>query len=317
MAGATRDARLSVGAAGMPGAASAALGDLLRGTRERRGLSLEQIARETKIPTRYLAALEHGDLAALPGGTYTRGEVIAFATAVGLDKRLALEHLDRSLHPVRLPAAAASEDDPPGRGASTNHSIASIAAIAAIAIAMTAWAAREFNARKQQQQPVVVEHAPSSSTGSPPAADIKPADRVQPAAALPRPSSPSSASVSSGTVSRTSQRDAALPQSASALAAAVAADSTRDGRAPAADDESSAAAPVPATARRLTIVTDPPGARVTVDGIGRGSTPVTINNVLPGTKQIRVTLSGYASVERTVQTPASGSARVVIPLHGQ
>ena len=39
----------------------AALGELLRRARERRGLTLRQIANETKIPERHLEALERGN----------------------------------------------------------------------------------------------------------------------------------------------------------------------------------------------------------------------------------------------------------------
>ena len=36
------------------------------------------------------------------------------------------------------------------------------------------------------------------------------------------------------------------------------------------------------------MVTDPPGARVIVDGIGRGTTPVTIRYLAAGEKRVRV-----------------------------
>src|SRR5262245_1398092 len=75
----------------------AAFGDFLRDARERRGLTLQQISSETKIPWRHLDALEHGRLNAVPGGTYRRGEIRAYAEVVGLDKKLALARLDRAL----------------------------------------------------------------------------------------------------------------------------------------------------------------------------------------------------------------------------
>ena len=45
-----------------------AFGDFLRSARERRGLTVQQIANETKIPRRLLESLEHGDLGAIPSG---------------------------------------------------------------------------------------------------------------------------------------------------------------------------------------------------------------------------------------------------------
>jgi hypothetical protein len=48
----------------------------------------------------------------------------------------------------------------------------------------------------------------------------------------------------------------------------------------------------------LEVITEPPGAHVTVDGIGWGVTPVTIRHLPPGSKRVRVTWDGHASTER-------------------
>ena len=56
-----------------PGATS--LGESLRRARERRGLTLEKVARETKIPQRHLEALEHDNLTAFPSTFYQRAEI--------------------------------------------------------------------------------------------------------------------------------------------------------------------------------------------------------------------------------------------------
>ena len=76
---------------------SVAFGDFLRQARERRGLTLQQIARETKIPFRHLDALEHGNLSDVPQGIYRRAEIRAFAQSVGLDQSVALAELERAL----------------------------------------------------------------------------------------------------------------------------------------------------------------------------------------------------------------------------
>lgn len=66
---------------------------------------------------------------------------------------------------------------------------------------------------------------------------------------------------------------------------------------------------------QLQIVTEPPGARVTVDGVGRGITPVTIRHLPPGTKRVRVTKDGYAGAERVVSFGQNEAGRTVhIPL---
>src|SRR5687767_14226129 len=80
-------------------------GEWLRRTREARGLSLDDICRETRIPRRNLAALELGHLE-VPPTFYQRAAVRAVAKAVGVDERLALERLDSAITPIlRLPTA--------------------------------------------------------------------------------------------------------------------------------------------------------------------------------------------------------------------
>ncbi len=61
------------------------LGDVLRAAREAKGIDLARVERETKIRTRYLSALEHGDYAELPGVVYTRGFLRNYGTFLGLD----------------------------------------------------------------------------------------------------------------------------------------------------------------------------------------------------------------------------------------
>jgi hypothetical protein len=51
----------------------------------------------------------------------------------------------------------------------------------------------------------------------------------------------------------------------------------------------------------LVVTTEPAGARVTVNGIAWGVSPVTIRHMPPGDKRIRVTKEGYASQERVLR----------------
>ena len=60
-------------------------GRKLREARERRGLSLRQIASATKISLLTLEALERNDVARLPGGIFSRAFVRSYALEVGLD----------------------------------------------------------------------------------------------------------------------------------------------------------------------------------------------------------------------------------------
>lgn len=58
----------------------------MRQAREAAGLTLEDVAMQTRVPLRHLASLESGDYDALPGTTYCAGFARAFARVVGMDE---------------------------------------------------------------------------------------------------------------------------------------------------------------------------------------------------------------------------------------
>jgi cytoskeletal protein RodZ len=62
------------------------VGEQLRVAREEKGLSLEDVAAQTRIPLRHLASIETGDWENLPAATYTVGFAKSYASAVGLDR---------------------------------------------------------------------------------------------------------------------------------------------------------------------------------------------------------------------------------------
>lgn len=76
------------------------VGPLLRAAREAKGLSLEQVASETRISRRHLEHIEAGELEALPGRTYAIGFARTYAKTVGLDPEevvsIAREEFDRA-----------------------------------------------------------------------------------------------------------------------------------------------------------------------------------------------------------------------------
>lgn len=61
------------------------IGRSLREARTRRGLSLEDVARETRIRPRYLSALEEEDFHLLHGDAYAKGFLRGYAEFLGLD----------------------------------------------------------------------------------------------------------------------------------------------------------------------------------------------------------------------------------------
>jgi len=66
-------------------------GRKLREARERRGISLRQIAAATKISMGVLEALERNDISRLPGGIFSRAFVRSYATEVGLDPEATIQ----------------------------------------------------------------------------------------------------------------------------------------------------------------------------------------------------------------------------------
>lgn len=61
------------------------IGATLRNARERRGLSVEELAAITRITVPVLRALERNDFDKVPGGIFARGFIRSYAREVGLD----------------------------------------------------------------------------------------------------------------------------------------------------------------------------------------------------------------------------------------
>ncbi|RIV85039.1 helix-turn-helix domain-containing protein [Aurantiacibacter zhengii] len=80
--------------------AAATAGAKLRAARERKGLTLEQVASETRISRRHLESLETGNLEDMPGRTYVVGFARTYAKTVGLNQEeivgLVREELDET-----------------------------------------------------------------------------------------------------------------------------------------------------------------------------------------------------------------------------
>jgi len=62
------------------------VGERLKAAREEKGLSLEDIAAQTRIPQRHLESIENAEWDKLPAPTYTVGFAKSYAGAIGLDR---------------------------------------------------------------------------------------------------------------------------------------------------------------------------------------------------------------------------------------
>lgn len=90
-------------------------GENMKRLRERRGISLRDIADNTKLSVRTLEALERNDIARLPGGIFSRGLVRAYAEQIGADPEATVQEFI-----ARFPDASVTDGSPSARPAEVN-----------------------------------------------------------------------------------------------------------------------------------------------------------------------------------------------------
>lgn len=76
--------------------------------RKSRGVTLRQIADNTKIGLRYLEAIEHSEFAKLPGGVYDLNYIRQYAREIDLDPSLVLDFYHSQM-PAEQPAEEPSK----------------------------------------------------------------------------------------------------------------------------------------------------------------------------------------------------------------
>jgi cytoskeleton protein RodZ len=113
------------------------IGSSLREARERRNLSYGQVEAETAIRTRYIRALEDEDFHILPGPTYTKGFLRAYAEYLGLDGQPFVDEFNSRHHDPRgaaehTPIASQPRSRPPRKRRRRRESNLVMIALAAI-----------------------------------------------------------------------------------------------------------------------------------------------------------------------------------------
>jgi cytoskeleton protein RodZ len=93
------------------------VGAHLRSARERRGLTIEQVGRSTKLSPSVLRHIERNEWDQLPGGLLTRGHLRAYAVEVGLDPELVVDEYLSQFSPEVVespprPVAAVADGSP-------------------------------------------------------------------------------------------------------------------------------------------------------------------------------------------------------------
>ena len=103
----------------------AGLGPYLSTLREERGLSIDEVARVTRVAPRFLEALEQEDFTQLPASVFTKGYIRAYCQAVGVPVEEALSRYRESVGvpnyvaTAPVPALPARSTDDPRRSRGT------------------------------------------------------------------------------------------------------------------------------------------------------------------------------------------------------
>jgi len=97
---------------------TATVGERLHQARERAGLSLDDLAAESKIQAKYLAAIEAGHYRLLPGPVYARNFIRKYAEVLNVDVAHALELFDQE---YRIVTGGRVDRHLPSQRVSTEH----------------------------------------------------------------------------------------------------------------------------------------------------------------------------------------------------
>jgi transcriptional regulator with XRE-family HTH domain len=235
-------------------------GTSLREARIRRNISLEDIAAHTKINRSFLLDLERNDLSKWPRNQfYCESSLRAYSTAIGLDPREVIDGFRKE-----FVASSAPRPVPPSRNAHWLNPV-TIPIILALTFVGAYSMARLF-APDSSAAETPAATAPAATTTATPAAPASGSRQVAPAtsdAVAPKVEAPAPVS------------QAAMPPS-------------------------NEAPPVETRVRgELSVDSTPPGARVLINGIARGSTPLVLQNLPPGSYTIRLILPGRPGVTRS------------------
>src|SRR5436305_12502371 len=152
----------------------ASVGDYLRDLRDRRGISLEEISRVTRVASGYLEALESDRFSALPAPVFTRGFIRAYCQAVGEPPDEALvryESRDGATPPPPRTTPAAGPPPVPAESGARSRSavLVSFVLLVILGMALFAVALMTQPAREERVERRTPDPAPSETAASAPA----------------------------------------------------------------------------------------------------------------------------------------------------
>jgi len=160
------------------------VGQRLREAREAKGLSVEDIAAQTRIPTRHLTSLEESDWDKLPAATYSIGFAKNYAGAIGLDRTEIGDLLRAEMGGTRLPAAHPEvyETVDPARTMPKGLVIGALALLVLVVLALSWFSNRSMQADQPAAEAGDV--APPVTNSAAPAAVPDPAATATAAVAI-------------------------------------------------------------------------------------------------------------------------------------
>jgi cytoskeletal protein RodZ len=167
----------------------------LRAAREKAKLSLDDVAKRTRVPKRHLLAIEEGDFARLPALTYASGFVKSYARAVDVDPIEAALQFRAEADPDPTPEADDLTPVDVSRVPTKRLAIVMAAIVLALGVLLFLWRGGIF----ETQAPIEI----ATANGKQAAAEMTVAD--QPASG--EPAAPAAAAPAGGPVVLTAGED--------------------------------------------------------------------------------------------------------------
>jgi cytoskeleton protein RodZ len=178
----------------------AAVGAYLRELRVKRGLSIDELARVTRVAPRYLDALENDAFDSLPAPVFTRGFIRAYCQAVGASPEEVLARYDGREAPAAAAATPASaraprsssptvaaDGEPRGRSAIlVSFVLLVVLGVALFAVALVTQPAREQRVERTAPPPAEPTAPPVASITAAPEVSTRPIPAPTPKPAAPR-----------------------------------------------------------------------------------------------------------------------------------
>lgn len=149
-------------------------GDILRLAREQKNLSIEEVAKLTRVPQRHLMSIETGDYSALPGRTYAIGFAKSYARAVDLsDATIGAQirdEMDEQGHGAYQPESSGYSPDESGNIPPKTVALSAAAIALIVLVAFIIWRSFILNPAEIEEvtadNPAVAEAAPVAAAGT-------------------------------------------------------------------------------------------------------------------------------------------------------